>query len=483
MNLKGLVLLILISICFLLIFKKVSFYKNDSNIKNISELKVLNYLPKESNLLFISDLEGSQSIKNIKKFFNEKTQDDFFFLKNSTLAYLGFDPGENELLDIYNNEIAISMYENDRQNKDDILLVFKIKPEKNLNDILNLSYNIDQPEELIEIYRENKLNYLKYIYQTKDDYIISSSNKDLILKAIEANNKLEKSIYLQEIDRNFQNEKNILFAKYPKYDLLLDDKILPLVEEEIFGTKFILEKQDLLLKSFLINEKKNLDIFSYDRLVDEFRSNFDITIYGDLNNATKYITPIANKFEKSFFNGLQEKLKQNILLLISNNNWIVILDKNYENNLFLNNNQNLNELNKYSLVEGNNIYSIYSKNILSKEEDLIKQVNYDNIFSIESDQLFFISNKLLKEDEINLFSQMFLNYKNNYDSQDFIYENIDIKNSSSKKLRFISDMKNLNLFVDSINNFSISELKGIFKQSIPENNPKIYLETRFAFSE
>ena len=74
MNLKGLVLLILISICFLLIFKKVSFYKNDSNIKNISELKVLNYLPKESNLLFISDLEGSQSIKNIKKFFNEKTQ-------------------------------------------------------------------------------------------------------------------------------------------------------------------------------------------------------------------------------------------------------------------------------------------------------------------------------------------------------------------------------------------------------------------------
>ena len=86
MNLKGLVLLILISICFLLIFKKVSFYKNDSNIKNISELKVLNYLPKESNLLFISDLEGSQSIKNIKKFFNEKTQDDFFFLKNSILA-------------------------------------------------------------------------------------------------------------------------------------------------------------------------------------------------------------------------------------------------------------------------------------------------------------------------------------------------------------------------------------------------------------
>ncbi len=111
-------------------------------------------------------------------------------------------------------ELTISTYNNNKRNKDDILIVFKIKPEKNINDLLNLSNQITDNDEITKIYRENKLNYLNYMYQTKDDYIIASSDKKLILDSIESsNNWTEKNNeYSKEILRNFKNQNNILFT-------------------------------------------------------------------------------------------------------------------------------------------------------------------------------------------------------------------------------------------------------------------------------
>ena len=66
-------------------------------------------------------------------------------------------------------------------------MVFKIKPEKNLDDILHLSNKIDQTNKIIPIYRKNKLNFLKFIYRTENNNIIASSDKKLIVNSIKYN--------------------------------------------------------------------------------------------------------------------------------------------------------------------------------------------------------------------------------------------------------------------------------------------------------
>jgi len=57
------------------------------------------------------------------------------------------------------------------------LIIFKIKLEKTIDDLLNLPNKIDQIDEIISINRENKINFLNYIYRTNDNYIIASSDK------------------------------------------------------------------------------------------------------------------------------------------------------------------------------------------------------------------------------------------------------------------------------------------------------------------
>ena len=92
------------------------------------------------------------------------------------------------------------------------MIVFKIKPEKTIDDLLNLPNKIDQIDEIISINRENKINFLNYIYRTDDNYIIASSDKKLIKNSINSSNDFkEKNFNMRE---NFwtKNEKNILFT-------------------------------------------------------------------------------------------------------------------------------------------------------------------------------------------------------------------------------------------------------------------------------
>ena len=173
MKLRGLVIIIFLSLLFFFSFKKVYANKNKEQITNIEQINILKYLPKESKLLFISNLDSSNFIYNIEKNENYKNQDNFVLIKDSILDYLGLDLGNNKLKDIYDNELLISTFENNQKRKDDILIVFKIRPEKNLDDILHLSNQIDDSDEITKIHRENKINFLNFIYLTEDNYIIA----------------------------------------------------------------------------------------------------------------------------------------------------------------------------------------------------------------------------------------------------------------------------------------------------------------------
>ena len=156
MKLRVVALILLVSLLLFFGFKKVSVNKNKEQSKNIEQLNILKYIPENNNLLFISNLDSFNIVKNNVKDNNQKNQDNFVLIQESILDYLGIDLGNKKLEDIYNNELIISTFENNKKPKDDILIVFKIKPEKTIEDLLNLPNKIDQLDEIISITEKTK---------------------------------------------------------------------------------------------------------------------------------------------------------------------------------------------------------------------------------------------------------------------------------------------------------------------------------------
>ena len=82
-------------------------------------------------------------------------------------------------------------------------------------------------DEIISINRENKINFLNFIYQTKDNYIIASSDKQLIKNSIIFSNDFkEKKFQYQGELLGLKNEKNILFAKKFGQSIFFNNEIL-----------------------------------------------------------------------------------------------------------------------------------------------------------------------------------------------------------------------------------------------------------------
>ena len=130
MNIKLLILSIIISLYFVLGFEEISYSLNKVNPVDISELQILKYLPTDNKIFLISNSKSSKIINDIKKKYEAKDQNKLNLMKDSILAYLGIDLGSNKLEDIYNDELTITTYENEKKDVDDILIIFKIKEKK-----------------------------------------------------------------------------------------------------------------------------------------------------------------------------------------------------------------------------------------------------------------------------------------------------------------------------------------------------------------
>ena len=160
MKLRVIAIIFLLSLLLFFGLKKVFPNKNKEQSTNIEQLSIIKYIPENNKLLFISNLDSFNIVNNNEKDKNPTNKDNFILIKDSILEYLGIDLGNNKLEDIYNNELIISTFENNKKLEDDILIVFKIKPEKTIDDLLNLPNKIDQIDEIISINRENKINFL-----------------------------------------------------------------------------------------------------------------------------------------------------------------------------------------------------------------------------------------------------------------------------------------------------------------------------------
>ena len=139
MNIKYLIVITILFLCCIFGFEETSYSLNKVSQNDISELKILKYLPKDNKTFFISNTKSSKITNAIRTNFETTNQDELVLVKNSILAYLGVDLGTNKLEDIYNNELAITTYDNKEKEIDDILIIFKIKENKDIDDILNLS--------------------------------------------------------------------------------------------------------------------------------------------------------------------------------------------------------------------------------------------------------------------------------------------------------------------------------------------------------
>ncbi len=481
MKIRVVAIILLLSLLIFFGFKKISANKNKEQSANIEQLNILKYLPENNKLLFISNLDISQIINNIENVKNPRNQNNFVLIKDSILDYLGIDLGNNNLEDIYNNELIISTFENNKKLKDDILIVFKIKPEKNLDDILHFPNQIDQTNEIIPIYRENKINFLNFIYRTEENYIIASSDKQLIRNSINFSNDFkEKKLQYEGELFKLKDQKNILLTNKFGESIFFNKEIFTEKNEYVIATTFDLKNKYLIFKSYLLNNKKNLDILAYDKLINEENTNEDnpeVSIFSDIKNFDKYLKPLINDFEYSFFEEFNQNTNQNFLILNSKKDWLITFENNTEDQFDLGALKKLRDFNKYSLKQNDAIYSIYSKDILEEKDDVIKRLTYENIYSIESGGLQIISNHLMDAKKIETISKKFFNLKGNKDKSAFLYAKVDIKGGNSTKIKYFSDLEDLNFLFRNILKISNEESLEIIRQSIPEKNPILYTET------
>jgi len=481
MKFRVVAIILLLSLLLFFGFKKVSANKNKEQSTNIEQLNILKYIPENNKLLFISNLDSFNIVNNNEKDKNPKNQDNFVLIKDSILNYLGIDLGNNRLEDIYNNELIISTFENNNKLKDDILIVFKMKPEKTIDDLLNLPNKIDQIDEIISINRENKLNFINFKYRTKDNYIIASSDKKLIKNSINSSNNFKDKKFQYEGELfGLKNQKNILFTKKFGESIFFDKEIFTNKNEDIVATTFDLKNKHIIIKSYLLNNKKNIDIVAYDKFINKENTQKDnpqVSIFTEIKNFEKYLKPFINNFEQSFFEEFTQNDNQNILILNSKNDWLFTFEKNTENQFDLSALKKLKDFNKYTLKQNEDIYSIYSKDILEEKNDEIKQLTFENIYSIESGGLQFISNFLIDSKKLEAISKKFFNLKSNKDKSTFLYAKVDIKDENSNKIRYLPDLEDLNFLIRNILKISNEEYLEIISQSIPEKNPILYKET------
>jgi len=245
------------------------------------------------------------------------------------------------------------------------------------------------------------------------------------------------------------------------------------------ATTFDFKNKQLILKSYLLNNKKNIDILTYEKLMNKdngYDDNPENLIFCDTKNFDKNLNPLINDFQLSFFEEFNQNNNQNILILNSNKDWLITFEKNDEDQFDLSALKKLKDFNKYTLRQNEDTYSIYSKNILEEKDDVIKQLTYENIYSIESGGLQTISNYLIDGKKLETISKKFFNLKSNKDKSAFLYSKVDIKDGNNI-IEYFSDLQDLNFLIKNILKISNEESLEIISQSIPEKNPIIYRET------
>ena len=116
-------IIVIITFLFTIFLFNIFIKEAKINKSDITNMSILDYIPSNYELTILSNSSNNNIEKYINKNISEKKRNELNIIKESIISYLGFNLTE-KIKDIYDNEFAVTFFENE-SNKKDILLIFK----------------------------------------------------------------------------------------------------------------------------------------------------------------------------------------------------------------------------------------------------------------------------------------------------------------------------------------------------------------------
>tara|TARA_Y100000589_G_scaffold313971_1_gene335937 strand:+ start:1776 stop:3221 length:1446 start_codon:yes stop_codon:yes gene_type:complete len=474
-NKVGKSLLITFLLLIFIFFLKSNVMDIFSKNSSISDTKIIEYISNKSEITLVSNFKY-QTIKNIIRKIPLNKRKEFDIVKQSLLDYLGIK-SNRKIKNIYDGEFSFSIFNNN--NKRDILLIFKIKNNKIIKNIFDIDENNDLINKIVKLNKSGKLNYLSYITLTKDNYLITSSNKSLIYDSLNSSKENSKIYNLKYILKNNKNvdKKNILVISK---DIYLD-KINKKDNIDNFITSVDLIENKIFLESYTFNNFNDNKNFSY--LNSLFHLNKSILLTNQIDRFKEYLTYLFESInEKDLYEEILDKIGDTEYILLNNKNWLLGFSNYKSNKIDINNLESLKNHNKEVLINNDKSYSVLTKDEIIMKDSKVTYEREDPLFIYEDNEYIFISNNI--EELLNISNNQkalidYLNEINNSNSErNLINDKIFINHINDEKLKNNFDLlNNLNYFTINKIKFSIDNIKVATKQKIPERNPQIYLKS------
>ena len=450
----------------------------ETEIKNsdITNLNIFNYIPSNYDHMIVSNLTNNNIRKYIDRNISEEKREKLNIIKDGIISYLGFDLQE-KIEDIYNNEFALTFFE-DKLKNNDILLIFKLKKNKDVNHIINIGEELNKSDQIIELKRYGKLNYISHILKTKDNYIIASSNKKLIESSIQSKNH-SKEIFSKESMPDDINLKDINLISSSKY---FSPKNKSKLESEINNQLITIissEDNKIKLRAFTpnINQLKTLTLNNQvDDVKDIIYTNKHSTYMESMNFLYNNIK------DRKIIEEIFQEVNEELLFITKNDNWVLCFNNKLPYQISIDQFNFLKKYKKEDLYTNNLNYSIYTNDRLEIKNNNIIYIKNNPIFSLKDETNTYISNdfdSLINiPNKINLFDQ-YLHNNSEINSYKYIVNDLILINyiNNEQLAKYYKSLKNLqNLLNTKL--FSFEDVNINISQIIPERHEKVYLESK-----
>jgi len=472
-KLKNLILIIL-TFLFVILLLNIFNKRIEKNNSDITNMQILNYVPSNYDLTILSNSTNNNINRYLNKNISEKKRDEINVIKNSIISYLGFNLQE-KIDNIYDNEFALTFFV-DKTNKIDILLIFKLKENKDINNIINIDEELNKSDQIIELKRPGKLNYISHIFRTKDNYIIASSKKKLIDSSLQSNNS--KDILSRNLIPNNVNLNDIKLLSISKYinpknnsnsQTQTINKLITIVNSE---------DKKIKIRSFSANTNEiNTKILNnqIDNVKDIIFTNKYSTHWQNINFLYNEIN------QKDFIESISQELNEQLLFITNNNDWVLCFKNKIPYKIIIDQFDSLSKYKREDLNIENIHYSIYTNDSLKIKDNNVIYEKGNPIFSLKDEENTYISNNfddLLNIAEKTSLADQYLQTNNEIESYKYIInDTYFIKNINKKQLiKYYKSLKNLQYFINT-ELFTFEDTYINIKQTIPDLVEKVYLES------
>ena len=472
-KLKNLILIIL-TFLFVILLLNIFNKRIEKNNSDITNMQILNYVPSNYDLTILSNSTNNNINRYLNKNISEKKRDEINVIKNSIISYLGFNLQE-KIDNIYDNEFALTFFV-DKTNKIDILLIFKLKENKDINNIINIDEELNKSDQIIELKRPGKLNYISHIFRTKDNYIIASSKKKLIDSSLQSNNS--KDILSRNLIPNNVNLNDIKLLSISKYinpknnsntQIQTINKLITIVNSEDKKIKirsFSANTNEINTK-ILNNQIDNVKDIIFTNKYSTYRQNINF-LYNEIN-------------QKDLIESISQELNEQLLFITNNNDWVLCFKNKIPYKILIDQFESLSKYKREDLNIENIHYSIYTNDSLKIKDNNVIYEKGNPIFSLKDEENTYISNNfddLLNIAEKTSLADQYLQTNNEIESYKYIInDTYFIKNINKKQLiKYYKSLKNLQYFINT-ELFTFEDTYINIKQTIPDLVEKVYLES------